>query len=251
MKFSFRMPLVILATVFAITSSYSQEINPHLPDAPTLHWTANTVGPVLTTEQVGDLWVLNYKGPITAKTPELVNKELLKKPKISIINLKSDGGLLKGGIELAYIIREKKLQAIVEPGNACVSSCAFALLGSPNPVISGLVAFHRPYIPNSPQTEKYTDQLGAHNHLLGVRLAAFMVDMKYRPSFLLELLSLTSRSTFIVYDRAKDLQKWKIAEDISATDAFEMHDLPMKKSIYERIVNYHRIQFILKRQLEK
>ena len=91
--------------------------------------------------------MLQFKGSFVAGLSEAFINALAAHPDTKIISMNSPGGLLSEAYKVGTVFSNWNVDVWVPRNAACISACALAFLGGVEYHVSGLLAFHAPWLP--------------------------------------------------------------------------------------------------------
>ena len=104
------------------------------------------------------------------------------------VSLNTGGGDVQAAMAIGRELRNAERAVIVLPGATCASACVFVLAGAPTRVIFGIVAIHRPFIPDDNSADPAEQKL--RYKILGSSVRAYLSEMNRSEEHTSELQSL-------------------------------------------------------------
>jgi len=145
-------------------------------------------------------------------------REMVEKTLIHEINLDSGGGNALEGFDLGHLFKLFNMNATVDKGNRCLSSCANAFLGAPTNDLKGLLGFHVAWSSGKGSVSDGMRQ----GQQYGVLTTLYTFKMGYRLQLQYIISMYTDADTMLMLG-TEDLTLFKMKDN---TDFVEGHDFP-------------------------
>lgn len=163
--------------------------------------------------QAEELQILNFPdedvilltGEIIQGTAQRLDELLTANPTITKVGMVSGGGLAYEGFNIANVLSNHDVTAIVPKGYACLSACAIGFIGAKEYVVLGAIGFHNMYIDGENLVEADKLSLLLSGQRFGVRTAIFFVANGFEMELPYVISVLTSPEEFIIFGSTEDL----------------------------------------------
>ena len=119
--------------------------------------------------------VILLTGDIIQGTAQRLDDMLVANPTIKKVGMVSGGGLAYEGFNIADVLSNHDVTAIVPRGYVCLSACAIGFIGAKDYVILGALGFHNMYITDENLVDADKLLLLIRGQQFGVRTAIFFV----------------------------------------------------------------------------
>lgn len=146
---------------------------------------------------------LSLHGPTTQLQ---VNRaiSILREEEVDIIFMSGPGGSFYPGLMLGRAIQSEGARVIIPSGSKCISSCAFAALGSPNITIDGELWFHRGFALSVPAF-KTIDEIGAMYSSVALDTAEYLLNVGFPIVVTKQIVTQSSYCKYLVVNNTEHL----------------------------------------------
>lgn len=138
-------------------------------------------------------------------------------PEVTRIIIVSDGGILEEIYAPAARIQKRKITVEVEHGSYCISACAFLALYSPNIIIDGQMAFHRPYYTSFDMNMSLYD-VSQTATFQTIDMSRNFFDTGWKLILYYVIDFSTSSLTYLVFEDEEELNKYRMTDPSQFTD---------------------------------
>ena len=167
---------------------------------------AETQEPVFTYTEITPVGpMIEFSGDFIPGLAKRFEGILKLHPNVKTISLSSNGGLLSEGYAVGELFSNKLINVWVPKDAACISACALAFLGGAKYKISGLLAFHAPWLPQYDGRIKLED-IYSTGQSTGADQSYWFAANGFRAQFYQMIAKFTNRETFVILTSTKDLE---------------------------------------------
>ena len=149
--------------------------------------------------------IISFRGDFTPGLVIEFEKFLKLHPDAKTLTLSSNGGLLTEGYKVGELLSTKLLDVWIPKDSTCVSACALAFLGGHKYKISGILAFHAPWLPRYDGRMKIED-IYSNGQSTGADQSYWFAANGFRAQFYQMIAKYTNRETFVILTNTKDLE---------------------------------------------
>ena len=149
--------------------------------------------------------VIILSGDIIEGTAQRLDDLLTANPTITKVGMVSGGGLAYEGFNLANVLSNHDITAVVPRGYVCLSACAIGFVGAKDYVILGALGFHNMYVADEQLVEADKLMLLIRGQQFGVRTAIFFVANGFEIELPYIISAVTTPDEFIVFTSTEDL----------------------------------------------
>ena len=149
--------------------------------------------------------VIILSGDIIEGTAQRLDDLLTANPTITKVGMVSGGGLAYEGFNLANVLSNHDITAVVPRGYVCLSACAIGFVGAKDYVILGALGFHNMYVADEQLVEADKLMLLIRGQQFGVRTAIFFVANGFEFELPYIISAVTTPEEFIVFTSTEDL----------------------------------------------
>lgn len=152
--------------------------------------------------------VISFRGSFVEGISDSLRAALEANPDATRIIFNSPGGVASEALPVAALIDEYELQTVVGYGSACVSACAEAFLAGHDYIISGVLAFHRSYIPFPHSMTVTGDEGFGQGQFLGSQFSLYRLLNGFHPLLSSIIYASTGPSEFLVFTHEDSLNSF-------------------------------------------
>jgi len=149
--------------------------------------------------------VIILSGDIIEGTAQRLDDLLTANPTITKVGMVSGGGLAYEGFNLANVLSNHDITAVVPRGYVCLSACAIGFIGAKDYVILGALGFHNMYVTDENMVEADKLMLLIRGQQFGVRTAIFFIQNGFEVELPYIISAVTTPEEFIVFTSTEDL----------------------------------------------
>ena len=170
--------------------------------------------------------VVLLTGDIIQGTAQRLDDILLANPAIKKVGMVSGGGLALEGFNIAEVLSNHDVTAVVPRGYTCLSACAIGFLGAKEYVVLGVLGFHNMYIEQA-DTDNIPDiSLLIVGQSFGVRTTVFFLSNGFEVELPILISIFTTPEKFLVFTSTEDLmQFFARSETDDVTEYLEGNDI--------------------------
>jgi len=149
--------------------------------------------------------VILLSGDIIEGTAQRLDDILTANPTITKVGMVSGGGLAYEGFNVADVLSNHDVTAVVPRGYVCLSACAIGFIGAKDYVILGALGFHNMYITAENMVDADKLMLIIRGQQFGVRTAIFFIQNGFEIELPYIISAVTTPEEFIVFTSTEDL----------------------------------------------
>lgn len=149
--------------------------------------------------------VILLYGDIIEGTAQRLDAFLVANPTIKKVGMVSGGGLAYEGFNIASVLSNHDVTAIVPRGYVCLSACAIGFIGAKDYVILGALGFHNMYVTDENMVDIDKLMLIIRGQQFGVRTAIFFIENGFEIELPYIISAVTTPEEFIVFTSTEDL----------------------------------------------
>jgi hypothetical protein len=149
--------------------------------------------------------VILLTGDIIEGTAQRLDDLLTANPTITKVGMVSGGGLAYEGFNVANVLSNHDVTAIVPRGYVCLSACAIGFIGAKDYVILGALGFHNMYVNDEDMVDIDKLMLIIRGQQFGVRTAMFFIENGFEIELPYIISAFTTPEEFIVFTSTEDL----------------------------------------------
>jgi hypothetical protein len=149
--------------------------------------------------------VILLTGDIIEGTAQRLDDLLTANPTITKVGMVSGGGLAYEGFNVANVLSNHNVTAIVPRGYVCLSACAIGFIGAKDYVILGALGFHNMYVNDEDMVDIDKLTLIIRGQQFGVRTAIFFIENGFEIELPYIISAFTTPEEFIVFTSTEDL----------------------------------------------
>jgi hypothetical protein len=169
--------------------------------------------------------MLIFRGDFVTGLTDTFIQYLTKYPDVKIVSMASPGGLLSEGYKLGTLFSRYNLETWVPRDSACISACALAFIGGLNYRVSGLLAWHAPWLP------VYTGEIKLENiytqgQTTSASQAYYFAANGFRAQFWMMIAEYTNRENFLLIHNTQDLNHFLMVDERTYKEYLEQKALP-------------------------
>ncbi len=169
--------------------------------------------------------MLQFKGSFVAGLSEAFINALAAHPDTKIISMNSPGGLLSEAYKVGTLFSNWNVDVWVPRNAACISACALAFLGGVEYHVSGLLAFHAPWLPQYDGEMKLQD-IYSQGQSTGAWQSYYFAANGFRAQLYQMIAQYTNRDTFIMFVNTWDLEYFLMKPERTYTEYLEQKVVP-------------------------
>jgi len=169
--------------------------------------------------------MLEFRGNFVKGLKDDFMRMLTIYPKTKIISMSSPGGLLDEGYEVGRLLSNYRVSVWVPRDQACISACALAFIGGDNYMVSGLLAFHAPWLPAYDGGMKIMDIYSQGQNTGAVQSYWFALN-GFRAQLYMTITQYTNRDTFLMFLNTRDLNYFLMHPERTYSEYLEFKDMP-------------------------
>ena len=149
--------------------------------------------------------VILLTGDIIEGTAQRLDDFLTANPTITKVGMVSGGGLAYEGFNVANVLSNHDVTAVVPRGYVCLSACAIGFIGAKDYVILGALGFHNMYVNDENMVDIDKLMLIIRGQQFGVRTAMFFIENGFEIELPYIISAFTTPEEFIVFTSTEDL----------------------------------------------
>jgi len=149
--------------------------------------------------------VILLTGDFIEGTAQRLNDILVANPRITKVGMVSGGGLAYEGFNVADVLSNHDVTAVVPRGYVSLSACAFGFNGAKDYVILGALGFHNMYVTDENMVDIDKLMLLIRGQQFGVRTAIFFIQNGFEIELPYIISAVTTPEEFIVFTSTEDL----------------------------------------------
>jgi len=149
--------------------------------------------------------VIILSGDIIEGTAQRLDDFLTANPTITKVGMVSGGGLAYEGFNLANVLSNHDITAVVPRGYVCLSACAIGFIGAKDYVILGALGFHNMYVTDENMVDIDKLMLIIRGQQFGVRTAIFFIQNGFEVELPYIISAVTTPEEFLVFTSTEDL----------------------------------------------
>lgn len=170
--------------------------------------------------------VILLSGGIVEGTAQRLDDFLTANPTITKVGMVSGGGLAYEGFNIASVLSNHDVTAIVPQGYVCLSACAIGFIGAKDYVILGALGFHNMYVNDEDMVDIDKLMLIIRGQQFGVRTAIFFIENGFEIELPYIISAVTTPEEFIVFTSAEDLMTFFArSEEDNVIDYLDNNDI--------------------------
>ena len=169
--------------------------------------------------------MLEFKGTFVTGLKNEFIRQLSKYKDIKIVSMSSPGGLLMEGYEVGKVLSNYRLTTWVPRDQACISACALAFIGGENYKVSGVLAFHAPWLPKYDGSQKLMD-IYSQGQNTGSTQSYWFAANGFRAQLYMAITQYTNRDTFMLFTNSGDLNHFLMYPERTYEEYLEWKDSP-------------------------
>lgn len=170
--------------------------------------------------------VILLTGDIIQGTAQRLDDMLVANPTIKKVGMVSGGGLAYEGFNIADVLSNHDVTAIVPRGYVCLSACAIGFIGAKDYVILGALGFHNMYITNENLVDADKLLLLIRGQQFGVRTAIFFIQNGFEVELPYIISAVTTPEEFLVFTSTGDLMTFFArSEEDNIIDYLDNNDI--------------------------
>ena len=170
--------------------------------------------------------VILLTGDIIEGTAQRLDDFLTANPTIKKVGMVSGGGLAYEGFNVASVLSNHDVTAIVPRGYVCLSACAIGFIGAKDYVILGALGFHNMYVNDENMVEIDKLMLIIRGQQFGVRTAIFFIENGFEIELPYIISAVTTPEEFIVFTSTEDLMTFFArSEEDNIIDYLDNNDI--------------------------
>ena len=147
--------------------------------------------------------MLVFKGEFVPGLAKSFIRSYARHPDVKMVSMASPGGLLTEAYEVGKILSNYKAHVWVPRNAACISACALALMGGETYKISGILAFHAPYMPVY-QGSISMDRIYSEGQMTGSYQSYYFAANGFRAQLYMMIAQFTNKSTYVFFMNSHD-----------------------------------------------
>lgn len=148
--------------------------------------------------------MLTFKGEFVKGLSKAFIRAYARHPDVKMVAMSSPGGLLTEAYEVGRILSNYRAHTWVPRNAKCVSACALAFMGGETYKVSGILAFHAPYMPLY-SGETSLDALYSEGQKTGSHQAYYFAAHGFRAQLYMMISQYTNKDTFVYIVSSSDL----------------------------------------------
>jgi len=148
--------------------------------------------------------MLVFKGDFVKGLTKAFIRSYAKHPDVTMVSMSSPGGLLSEAYEVGRILSNYKARVWVPRNAVCISACALAFLGGESYKVSGVLAFHSPYMP-AYNGSVSMDQIYSEGQMTGSSQSYYFAANGFRAQLYIMIAQYTNKSTYVYFMNSHDL----------------------------------------------
>lgn len=207
--------MIFIATISVAKTTYSQSLPPQVAPPYAFRYAPETPwGPML-----------QFRGNFVTGVKNDFIRMLELYPDTKIVSLESPGGLLTEGYDVGTVLSDNKLNVWVPRDGACISACALAFIGGWEYKVSGILAFHAPWLPKYEGDMKLMD-IYSQGMMTGAAQSFWFALNGFRAQFFMTIAQFTNRDTFMILTNTQDLMWFLMHPERTYAEYLEVKPLP-------------------------
>jgi hypothetical protein len=147
--------------------------------------------------------MLIFKGDFVKGLAKSFIRAYARHPDVTMVSMSSPGGLLTEAYEVGKILSNYKAHVWVPRNATCISACALAFMGGETYKISGIIAFHAPYMPVYKGSVSM-DKIYSEGQMTGSYQSYYFAANGFRAQLYMMIAQYTNKSTFVYFMNSHD-----------------------------------------------